>query len=1346
MSTIISPDKSDMTATDGLQHRPSLHAIDLVRKLSQRDSALPLCMSRAQQEARRQSASATAAGKRRHRRSSVSQKGSFSGAPVAVQTANGWGALLSFVEASTEVGRAVQMCSFYPSMRIGGTAFENSLNLAHRQSFHFSNGSFSSLFHGRTATGDGGSIVFLPDDPIGSPMKCTAVVPDSSAGLRETLEESRSAPEISQSDLLAACSGSSGVHGSIRSSAAVAAADAAARTLSFSGGGNMVQVACALKRAAMWGIVITTVLGHRIMELRFRRQRLRRVLERHLLPTLLRRKKRTGSVVVKGTRSRASGNYGDGAPADGPSALPEGTYLRDHNVFFDSLHSASLLQSFAEKMTRQRFLPGDIIARAGDASQKSLYFLISGKCEVCTERPRPDDDSAEPADEMNAACGSARQQQRKNSGPAAPELIKEVVMAGTSIGGVFGGNAFFLGTYRALSQCIVWVLQTEDFEQIFRKFADRAMLDTYKEAIRQHSLWWLQQRYNPAKCYSSIPIYRKLTRRMSTYLCDFIPVVKTRGEKLLSQGDAAGDVYCLLEGTVLRRTMGADGTYGDDGVMQRLGTNSLTALNVPGRYLMFGEEPHLVPGVQPYTCTVSSRVALFFQIRGEQFVNALLDDPQLYAQLREQVMHQRQSNMRLHPECLAYVPLLQRFPAEKREELVKHAQPRVISRSVSVCDPGQHLSDLFIIVKGFVRDTRDYSHKPTAPLKVPASCEVENLDGTQGEDDIARALGAGGGAKAYGRSNRLRRRQHASLSPSSKHAVTRDTLPASNAGGHAAAATAALQRSDGGARDSVVARQSTVSCLFESAVGGAAEAVESDGIEWDFSFNNMEPPSPQVATMAPAENFTSLKGGGASGAGFVCAASGQQLLDSAPLAYPNETEEINPPLPLQPARRFVSSLAGSWEALLLEKWPNGWESVSTVEMWVIPTRIIRLAFNSCPKPVQLSILNGLRLAQKEDLNLPTVPLTKMPPMSIYAQHGEAAVTVSISAARGNSALRTKGASQRGAARQIVSPPRAGESVMLGGEEHAMCDAGTKHLSGSLGADLTKASTRSGAVKPFKDDSRKKVRLLVPVTATQTAHEVVLPLLKEGISQTSRNGAETAQVASSCEDDTQANASQSRTQDDRARSLRRLREAAAARALRPVPTDPSVNAVLLECYNGVPGAADPLMLRIVRDPVAVVPKRPRTRLAMPVSDSAAAQGLPLITSSSEASSAVAWPTLTPAKDRWFQVVPSYEPLPGTVNAAQTVASPPAFTLNSTVLAAASISSPHEHTKTLEGHMAYYAATVSPSHAPSRVALSEAAVSGATVAATIPGLTPTHSPSPMRPGISRCQLPKRWAYAS
>ncbi|KPA80988.1 hypothetical protein ABB37_04372 [Leptomonas pyrrhocoris] len=1425
MSSPSSPNLSHGSGTMGSakERSCSTSAVNVPPKAQRggrRSSILPLCMSRDQHAAlQTSSASSQSAGKHRKQRGSSGPAGKprqqtpLAGSPTkttaAANNANGWMALLAHPETSQEIARALQMCSLYPTLRVAGTAFENSLNVAHRMNAD----TYAMLCSSRRGT-DLNNVSFSDshrDDVPHSPRMSISVLMETSSMLREAADDWRTSHDGSGS-------GGGGGRNSVLASNS-AAADAVSRAIALSGGTKMVQMACAMKRAAMWEVLVVTALAHRVMELKFRRDRLRCVLERHLLPTLMRRKTATGSVIVqKDDRMARRGNKDvsdDPANAGALAGLdssgaPQGTYLRDHDPFFASLNNSSLLQSFAETMTRHRFLPGEVIARAGQPSQKAKYFLISGKCEVTKGRSESSTDAAElsaSGSATNAAPNtptyrdgmhSTKAPRSRPSGRPDSSVLrymKEVIMPGSSFGGIFGGgsSAVFAETYRALSYCIVWELSAEEFEQVFRPFSDRGMVDKYKESLRAHSLAWLQQHYHPSKVFSSIPVYRKLASRKSRYLNDFTPAVKVRGELLFAQDDLPGDVYCLLEGTVLRRTKG---TATEDGVAQRIATNAFSALHSVGRCLLLGEEPHLLPGVQPYTCTVSSRVALFYKISGESLVSALLDDPAFFAQLRERLVKQRQANMVLHPDCLAYVPLLQRFPPEKRAELVQSACPRVVGRSTSLCEPAQHLSELMLVVSGGVCDPRHYGQRPTTSLPVPASGETDDAGGVDGSPNGSSTRQVNGLSHNKSSKTDRRRREPDGMSPNGASeqdlsytaaAAKRHTLMGNNGARFAGKnGVKSLDREDSGDEET--------NPLSPDAVG----------FDWNFSIADTTLSSTIGGHTVSNTSFNSTGTGGEAGGlaksprahaapQMTAAQLHQKLCQTAPIVCPDESEEINPPLPSQPSRSFLYALGGSWEALLLEKWPNGWETTSTVALWAIPTHKLRLVYNSCVKATQSYILNGLRLAQKEDQQLPSIPHTKMPPMTVYTQRGEAVVAGAVetnSQSTGKSSVQRRHAKRK----QPEQPPQPQQQQQQNQQRSPAglltfaipSDATASFLKAD---DVVMSTSATGAEeqdplggwkrsqRPAKDSrgesggssninavvtppgaGAKARAMAVPgaVARDTNARKPQLPphgALRDAAATTpsataskskSTAGRKTNSVPRKEEEDDSAHvraAGYGKTSaGGHAVSRRRVaRQVAVSAPSTPIKVtiDPAVKAA----YDGVLDATNPLMLRIVRDPV-VAPAAGSSNINKPSAKRAAAlagRNLPplqsdLVAPSPEAvttvnttgASSAAWPAHAPVHERWFQAVPSYEPLPGTVRAAETLAAPPVFAPNSTVLALTGTGSSSAHAKMLESHVAYYAASVSPGVASTR--------KRGDVAGDVPG------------GVSPHPLPKRRAYAA
>lgn len=1182
---------------------------------NRKGSAYPLCMSREQRQALQLSSfTSTAASPRpSHRPSRPRRKDSSCNTSVSVGSATGWTGLMSnYSDVKTDVQRALHMCSRYPTMKVRGTAFENSLHLSHRQS---TPSAASSLL----ASPKLSTIIQNTELPGRSPAASISIIPDSSAVLKEAFDDSQTGDQLRGAD----------------------------RSLNRSThimGSSMVQLASAMKRAAMWETVVATALAQKSLEERFRRERLRHALEKYLLPRLLFNKRTTGAYFIARPRSSrqqlTSLSVEEGADLD-PSRptttaadeRPQGSYLKENDAFFESLNNSVLLQSLADTMTRQRYLPGDIMARAGEPSQRAMFFLISGKCEFRDDGRATDFNTTHPqlsktvVDEGRPGSGTVNDVE-----PAVPRVTREVLKAGGSFGGIFGGCAVFTGNYRAISQCIVWRLQCEDFERIFVPFADRVMIEKYKEAMRAHHFWWLRHHYTPSKIYSSMPIYRMMTHSPFKYAADFEPVVKVRGELLFSQGSAAGDVFCLLEGTVRRRTNGPDGLY-TSGVEQLIGTNSFSAINVAGRYLLLGEEPHLVPGAQPYTCIVSSRAALLYRISGENFVSALLDYPSLFADMRKKLIDQRLANMRLDPACLAKVPLLQPFPSSVREGLIRHAKPRIFSRSQPLCDPAQHLAEIFIIVEGSVRDPRSFGHKPVRPLPTPPPSDENSSD----DDDSRLADGL-----RFNLGNR-------------KAAFGREKHGKGKGGGPLAK------------RHLDVPAERKFTTNPSSPTRKMMSEETDDSRVWSFSFDG----AALEKVFATPERVLPAK---------------EEEPSSPVVVYPNESSELNPPLPLQPATHFLCTIGGTWEGLFLDKWPNGWETTTTVGAWAIPTLQIRLAFNGCAKQDQAAILTSLRQRQRLEQSLSVVPHTKLPPMSVYAQHSEAGHVLSVPANRPvasatSSTSKTSrnnrrigsgggsngynstdgspqkvdsgsGAASRRARRKTESD--GAPSVQRGYSGDAA--APSAYTAGFVPSTSTSPARRAGkptatvsaaAMAAAKQTTLQPKRTVVLSTASLTS--AMRPLGSAAVELL--GGPPVASAQTDTKEAVQA-----------ARNRARTHIKPAPKVVVLPPIDPAVVAA----YKGNLEAEDPLLLRIVRDPTAQTGSRAQPPQTFPVAST--------------------WPLLTPPRDRWFQAVPSYEPLPGTAEGSGIQAAPPVFSPNSTLLA--SLGHGKSHGKTLDAHVNYF----------------------------------------------------------
>lgn len=765
--------------------------------------------------------------------------------------------------------RAIQMFSTYPTMRVTGTAFENALRKSQRASV-ITEVSPSS----RTS-------------PSASPSLNVSMVMDS-ALLRESFVDE-------SADL-----------GTPGAAAAAASPSAWRRTESI------VKLAAALKRAAMWQSIVVLALAQRQLEDQYRYAHLRVTLEKHLLPTLLQRREETGSVVAR-TRSEKAASAK--AQADG-DLTPSPSLLKEYSPFLASFNSNQLLQSFADKITRVRFAAGETVAKTDEPCQNALYILVSGKCEF---RYLHDGSTASLAGSPTSTGPGAT----AAGGANPPRFSKEVLTTGSCFGGVFRTSATYTGTYKAISACVFWALTASNFESVFVPFADDVMKAAYIAALKEHCLKWIRYRYRFPDFISRTPMYRLINPQVKTqkYADDFVPQAFVRGETLFEQGDAPGDVFVLLEGSIRRSTKGPDGTY-ITGVSQIISPNDFTAFKMRGRFLLLGEECHVLPSTQRYLCRVYSRSAMFFRIPGERFVNALLDDPNLYVSLREKLSEQLRSEMRLDPVCLSFVPLLSQFPEECLQKIAEQTTPNVVFRSTPMCEPAQQLKEIFIVTNGTVRDARTYGHEPTPRLPTPPPADEDSSEDEPDRKKVVATSKEKNAEKAKKRNLKKREEQQR------------------------------LQR------EQEEEHEKDFNFSFAAANGNSAAAG-----------NGSMSPDASRALAAAANNNSS--------------STGNANASRGPIVYPDEQREFNPHLPFQLTKRFAFCLGGGWEGLLTDKWPHGWETTSTVEAWAVPTAAIRAAYNDLPKNTQSSILLQARQMQKADLGLPKIVVEKLPPMSSY---------------------------------------------------------------------------------------------------------------------------------------------------------------------------------------------------------------------------------------------------------------------------------------------------------------------------------------------------------------------------
>lgn len=564
---------------------------------------------------------------------------------------------------------------------------------------------------------------------------------------------------------------------------------------------------------------------------------------------------------------------------------------------------------------------------------------------------------------------------------------KLVLRAGDHFGGLFGTSAIFEGSYRVFtSTCVIWSISRSVFEQVFFPYADDNMKAVYVRCFQAHGEAHIARSYPLPTTLLRVSIYRKLRRSLNRYKGDFTPCVFLRGEKLFDQDEAPKYVYCVLEGTMLRRCKGVDGTFAS-GVSQLLGLNSILRAC---RFILLGSEGLILTATHRFQCTVSSPYALCYRVTADRFISALLDDPSFYVQLRERLTQQIRLSMRLDPVCLKFAPLLKDFPESSLAAIAQGAEPRVLRRSVPLCEPAHSIKEIFLVVRGSIRDTRVFDRRPTRRLDTPPSAEDEN------GDHLGDDLAGGGGYFGRGRRASFMNGTNQTGSANRRGVVQFHKSAGTAGGGSAPPSTDVGNLSGGGGAGS---RNRGVSPATAPGSVGAGVAVPpgSAGRRGQGNYGGGGgPTSGRRRSLPNAAAANANNAGGGAGVGeledggsldtldiFMGNRVAEELLAQLPMVTPDEQVELNPPLPLLPDKRFEVTVGGGWEGLLVDKWPSGWEGTCTIEAWALPVLKIRTEFNNFPKPHQSYILNYLRVLQKEALGLPKIVVAKLPPMSSY---------------------------------------------------------------------------------------------------------------------------------------------------------------------------------------------------------------------------------------------------------------------------------------------------------------------------------------------------------------------------
>lgn len=976
----------------------------------------------------------------------------------------------------------------------------------------------------------------------------------------------------------------------------------------------------AVKRGFRWQVLIALALAQTTLQNEFRVQRLRAVLEELMLPKLLENKEEKGNLINRDVFRQAKSlrKFKENNPKD-----PNGKFLMDCYPLFDAFKSTALAKSFADVMEIEEVPAGRVVAVPKTRSQDVLRCIAFGKVEYKKDLhdlfEEEGGEDAEEEDMLSGCIGSPRKlpirdveketaerKRRMEDRQREEQKHRRVLQTGDYFGGIFGTTAVFDGQYKTISNCVFWTLTREQFDQIFLPYADETMKNIYIEAFRQHCIESILQDYPLPKSIARVPIYRKINRPMARYKDHFQPCVFLRGETLFEQDDGPGDVYCLLEGTVRRRRKGCDKTFAT-GVTQLLTLNSFTTMNVTGRFALLGEDPQVMPSTHRYQCTVMSRYALFFRISGEHFVSALLDDPTLFVQLRDRLTQQIRTSMRLDPVCLSFAPLLREFPESSLQAIAQAAEPRVLRRSVALCEPAQSIKEIFLIVRGEIRDTRVFGKQPTKRLDTPPPTEDDD-----GDDMEKRKAGANSGANN-------------NTNSMGRGAVQFNLRRAGGGGGGGGGPT---NKAAGGidSKSGTFTKNDTLNGTVRS-LKSTKRSRRDDG-QGGLELDEQE---------------------------FNVFSTQQYDFSRIPLVTPDEQNEFNPTLPIMLDKRFEVTVGGGWEGLLVDKWPSGWEGVCTVEAWSLPTLKIRTEFNGLPKPQQSLILANARAQQRDSLGLAKIIVARLPPMSSYAPPERAVMSPGLgisspSGGAGGTSTDTASQSTKKRAQQTsVSRTRSADlSQSRPGPSEGSTDQsfGDNFLSILGGGGDRKKKQKKDKNKNANGGDGANGEEKHPGDAEHgngagaTGPDGAGAKKKKRKAQSKGREEDGDRRRDNEKDSALPDVSKRQGGDDL--GLANIRRPKAA------PTaPPPVDNFLLAVYNGEYKDGELALTNIVRDPPPV--KKADMRHCGDLND---ATTHPRTT----------WPSLSHPKKRWFATVPSYEPLPGTLQNQNLALEPPSFSTN------------------------------------------------------------------------------------
>ena len=448
--------------------------------------------------------------------------------------------------------------------------------------------------------------------------------------------------------------------------------------------------AVARKRSMMLQVLVALSTFVEALDYRRRVVKMKALLERVFLRRIRQRRrllaKEKELECAAGTADKRNAQAGLTAAKEKEVWKPTAAELQHLDPLFASCGPVQLDER-VDALEKKEFVKDDIVWSAGDTA---ISIYIIGRGEVAEKMFRKD---------------SSRS-----------ESTMRRFGAKSMVGDIFNTPLGYESTVVAEVATVAWKLSKRRADEIFLSGTGMPEAKAcYLQHLKAAYLAVFKEAFPLVGAERKVPILRSIDRGvMAKHWPRLEPVVYSKGDVLFTAGSNASAVYLLTDGEVERIVPASS----DGPEMSQILCVNRGGAPKNGRYALLGDEPHILPEKHRYTCRVATDIAGCYRMPGAVFMDMLLDDAKLYLSVRAELLKRRAKKMKLRSkeDALKQIPLLSLFPPSRIQALIPQLTAVCVERSASLCQSQQPLKELFLVVKGELRDPRDPA---TAPKALP---------------------------------------------------------------------------------------------------------------------------------------------------------------------------------------------------------------------------------------------------------------------------------------------------------------------------------------------------------------------------------------------------------------------------------------------------------------------------------------------------------------------------------------------------------------------------------------------------------------------------------------------------